>query len=162
MELGSIHRDEQSARKAVSALLRAGIEPERVRLLRPRVALPQPEPPIDPRERWKSRARDVLGGVGFGLLAGALASVVLTLLEASIVAVDPLSTYAWIVGTAMVVGASLALLIRWRYLEVAPFAQPRPRGTTRGWAVIVHARDADQRALAARALARAQPGNAAA
>lgn len=156
LELGSIHPDEQSARRAVATLLGAGIEPERVKLLRPRVSLPaQAEPPPEVPKHWKSRARDVAGGVGFGVIVGALACVLLTFFAAPLIATDPMLTYGWILGTAIVTGACVALLIHWRYLEMAPFVQPRPRRTTRGWAVIVHARDVDQRALAARALARA-------
>jgi hypothetical protein len=164
MELGSIHPDEQSARRAVAMLLRAGIEPERVKLIRPRVSLPHPEASSEGRSwGWQLRARDVAAGVGFGMLVGALACVALTLLHARLVVTDPLAAYAWIVGTAMVVGATVTLLVHWRYQDAAPAAQPRTRRSARGWAVIVHARDVDQRALAARALARAaQRGHAAA
>lgn len=156
LELGSIHPDEQSARRAVATLLGAGIEPERVKLLRPRVALPPPaEPTCDPPSQWKGRARDVVSGAGFGMIVGALACVLLTLVAASLVALAPLAMYGWILGTAMVAGAAVAVVVHVRYAEVPPFVQPRPRRTARGWAVIVHARDVDQRALAARALARA-------
>lgn len=154
LELGSIHPDEQSARRAVATLIGAGIEPERVKLLRPRVALPpQAEPPADPPTHWKGRARDVVGGAGFGMIVGALACVLITVIGARWLSVAPLGVYAWVLGTAMVAGAAAALVIHLRYLEMAPLVQPRPRRTARGWAVIVHARDVDQRALAARALA---------
>lgn len=152
MELGSIHPDEQSARRAVATLIRAGIEPERVKLIGPRVR-PHGEPAVEPPRAWRARAEGVTGGVMLGAAVGALACVLLTVLGAPLLEPGPLTAYVWVVGTAMVAGLAAALVIQWRYLDLIALAHPQRRtARARGWAVIVHARDVEQRALAARAL----------
>lgn len=157
LELGSIHPDEQSARRAVATLLGAGIEPERVKLLRPRVALPAPPEPVcdPPKKPWKARGKDAVSGAGLGMIVGSLMCVLITILAPSLVAVAPLALYGWILGTSAIAGGTVALVVHVRYAESMPYVQSWPRRTARGWAVVVHARDVDQRALAARALARA-------
>ncbi|HEY8428984.1 MAG TPA: hypothetical protein VIL20_11445 [Sandaracinaceae bacterium] len=160
MELGSIHPDEQSARRAVATLLRAGIEPERVKLIGPR-ARPYAEPNVEGASAWKLRFRDVSGGLTLGAAVGALACVLLRMLRAPLLEPDPLGAYLWIVGTAMLAGVAAALVIQWRYVDLVAMTHAPRRTRARGWAVIVHARDTEQRALAARAL-RALSGSTAA
>ena len=155
MELGSIHPDEQSARRAVATLIGAGIEPERVKVIRPRPTRAHEATSTEAPTQWHAKMRDVSGGVTFGAAVAALACLALTIVDAPLIAAHAVAIYAAIVVTGLVAGASVALLIQWRYRELAPFAHPRVRRSARGWAVVVHARDVEQRALAARALARA-------
>lgn len=160
MELGSIHPDEQSARRAMATLIHAGIEPERVKLIRPRSRASEVTSAEEPNA-WKVRLRDVSGGLTFGGAIGALVCVVLSVLRSPLLDGDPLAAYLWIVGTAMLAGVAAALVVQWRYVDLLLLSQPRRTTRAKGWAVIVHARDADQRALAARAL-RALSGTVAA
>lgn len=156
MELGSIHPDEQSARRAVATLIGAGIEPERVKVIRPRPVRAQEAPVADPASEWRARTRDASGGVTLGAAAAALVCVVLSLLVPDLFgSAHMVAIYTALVVTGALAGGAAALLIQWRYRELAAIAHPRVRRSARGWAVVVHARDIEQRALAARALARA-------
>ncbi len=153
MELGSIHPDEQSARRAMATLIRAGIEPERVKLISPRARPCMDVSGTDEPGAWRVRARDISGGATLGGAVGALACVILSMLRAPLLEPDPLVAYLWIVGVSIVAGLAAALVIQWRYVDLLAMSQaPRRTMRARGWAVVVHARDADQRALAARAL----------
>jgi hypothetical protein len=154
MELGSIHPDEQSARRAVAMLLGAGIEADRVKVIRPRAARSDGAKPeaTGGWGAWKGRLRDAAAGATYGGALAALVCVALTVLDAALIAAAPVLAYVCIVGTSVIAGALSSLGASRKAAEPAP----RARRSTRGWAVVVHARDADQRALAARALARAR------
>lgn len=159
LELGSIHPDEPSARRAVAMLLSAGIEANRVKVIRPRAARSdavRAEPPDD-RGSWKSRLGVAAAGGTYGAALSGLVCVTLTVMQAAFVLAQPVVAYFSMVGTAAAAGAVAALAGQ----RSTPEAVPRTRRCGRGWAVVVHVRDADQRALAARALARAR-GTAAA
>ena len=161
MELGSIHPDEQSARRAVATLIGAGIEPERVKVMRPRPPRPQETPSSEPQVTWLARGRDASGGATLGAATAGLACLLVSFLDVPPIGdMNALVLYGALLLTGAVAGAAAALLIQWRYRELAALAHPRVvRRRARGWAVIVHARDTDQRALAARALARAARPN---
>ncbi len=154
MELGSIHPDEQSARRAVAMLLGAGIETERVKVIRPRAV--RSDGARADAGGWascKPRLRDAAAGATYGAALAALLCVVLTLLNAAPIAAGPLLAYACIGGTGIVAGAVATFGVA---RKPAEHGAARTRRGSRGWAVVVHARDADQRALAARALARSR------
>ena len=92
MQLGSIHPDEESARRAVAMLIRSGIEPHRVRVVRPS-APRQPEKTSPPPVRsWKTNARDVVGGVGFGIALAFLAIAILAVFRATFFLADPIGS----------------------------------------------------------------------
>ncbi len=152
MELGSIHPDEHSARRAVAMLLGAGIEADRVKVIRPHAVRSDGPRPDSGWAVWKARLRDAGTGATYGGALAGLVCVALTVLDAALVAAQPVLAYACIGGTSILAGALSTLGVGRRGADAAP----RARRGARGWAVVVHARDADQRALAARALARSR------
>jgi hypothetical protein len=154
MQLGSIHPDEQSARQALATLIAAGIEPERVKLMGPRPTRAPEASATDVRRLWMTRLVNLTSGLGIGAALGVLACVVLVLTRADLFASDPVDAMIGVVATAAVVGAAVSTLVHRRYVEMLPFFSKRTRRSARGWAVVVHARDVEQRALAAEALAR--------
>ncbi len=153
MQFGSIHPDEHSARRAMATLIRAGIEPERVRIIGPRPPRPGEEQFLSGKRLIGAWLRDLAGGIGLGGAVGTLACAVLALFATPFLVRHAMVACAILVLSAAVAGGAAAILVHGRYAELAGFVYPRPRQTARGWALVVHARDADQRALAARALA---------
>jgi hypothetical protein len=151
MQFGSIHKDGRSARRAAQALIRAGIEPSRVRIVRPRAGRPtEPTTTAPARATLAERARDAAMGAGSGVACGILACTVLAIARVRCVVEDPFGAMIAVVCAAALSGACAALFGHGR----EPDHAPRVRSRMRGWAVVVDVRDAEQRALAALALTR--------
>jgi hypothetical protein len=156
MQLGSIHKDEKSARKAAAALVRAGIERERVHIVRPR-AFPKAASPQRTQHTpaKKLRPLDVLSGAAFGGACGALACAVLAIVRMSYFVADPAGAMLAILLASALAGAGVSIFARRGETHAQETPKPEPvvsRTRRTAWAVVVDARDAAQGALAAAAL----------
>ena len=152
-QLAVVQRSQTATFDAYDRLVGAGIPRQRIRILAPGDTHVAEK--MTPRPERAVLAIVVGAAIGFlgGALVGAIVCLALFLFAVGLFVAQPVVAAAVIVAYAASAGSFVGALIGTRFRRSAVAAGVQDAVDDGRWVVVVHAKDAEQRALAERVLA---------